>query len=271
MAPLSHDLRVRLARAVDAGGSARQVAARFDVSPSTVVKLMQRVRATGSVEPARIGGYRKPLLAAHEATIRELVAANGSITLAELQGGHHRTWWPGSIALGGLVDAAAARAQAQKKSLRAAEQNRPDVAKARRRWRGFQGFMDPDRFVFLDETGASTNMVRRSGLGAEVRAARRPHPARTLEDDDVRRRPPGVGDRCAAGAQRADERADLPRLCRAVPRAVAVAGRRRGDGQPRGSQGRRRARGDRRCRRQRPLPAALQLRTSTRSRWPSLS
>ena len=34
MAPLFHDLKVRLARAVDAGGSARQVAARFDVSPS---------------------------------------------------------------------------------------------------------------------------------------------------------------------------------------------------------------------------------------------
>lgn len=65
--------------------------------------------------------------------------------------------------MGGLVDAATARAQAQKKSLKAAEQNRPDVAKARRRWRGFQGFMDPDRFVFLDETGASTNMVRRTG------------------------------------------------------------------------------------------------------------
>ena len=85
MAPLSHDLRVRLVRAAAKGGSARQVAARFDVSPSTVVKLMQRVRATGSVEPARIGGYRKPLLTAHEATIRELVAANGSITLAELR------------------------------------------------------------------------------------------------------------------------------------------------------------------------------------------
>ena len=85
MAPLSNDLRVRLVKAVDAGASARQAAARFDVSPSTVVKLMQRVRATGSVEPARIGGYRRPLLSAHEATIRELVAANGSMTLAELR------------------------------------------------------------------------------------------------------------------------------------------------------------------------------------------
>jgi len=47
--------------------------------------------------------------------------------------------------------------------LRAAEQDRPDVARERRRWRVWQRYMDPDRFVFLDETGASTNMVRRYG------------------------------------------------------------------------------------------------------------
>ncbi len=33
----------------------------------------------------------------------------------------------------------------------------------RRRWRVWQRYMDPSRFVFLDETGASTNMVRRYG------------------------------------------------------------------------------------------------------------
>ena len=33
----------------------------------------------------------------------------------------------------------------------------------RRRWRVWQRFMDPARFVFLDETGTSTNMVRRYG------------------------------------------------------------------------------------------------------------
>jgi transposase len=47
--------------------------------------------------------------------------------------------------------------------LRAAEQDRPDVAQDRRRWRVWQRYMDPARFVFLDETGASTNMVRRYG------------------------------------------------------------------------------------------------------------
>src|SRR6185436_20395648 len=57
------------------------------------------------------------------------------------------------------------RPVAQKKSLRAAEQDRPDVARHRQRWRVWQRYMDADRFVFIDETGASTNMVRRSGWG----------------------------------------------------------------------------------------------------------
>jgi transposase len=47
--------------------------------------------------------------------------------------------------------------------LRAAEQDRPDVAAKRRRWRSWQRFMDPARFVFLDETGTATNMTRRYG------------------------------------------------------------------------------------------------------------
>jgi transposase len=47
--------------------------------------------------------------------------------------------------------------------LRAAEQDRPDVAAKRRRWRSWQRFMDASRFVFLDETGTATNMARRYG------------------------------------------------------------------------------------------------------------
>src|SRR5262245_54891110 len=66
-------------------------------------------------------------------------------------------------ALDAAQHAAPAGPQAQKKSLRAAEQDRPDVAAKRRQWRGWQGFMDPTRFVFLDETGTATNMARRYG------------------------------------------------------------------------------------------------------------
>jgi transposase len=84
-APLSQDLRRRLVRAIEGGSSAREAAARFAVSASAAIKLMQRVRRTGSTEPGRIGGYRKPLLDQHEGVVRELTSGRPGITLAELQ------------------------------------------------------------------------------------------------------------------------------------------------------------------------------------------
>ena len=52
---------------------------------------------------------------------------------------------------------------ALKKSLRAAEQQRADVARARRRWMREQGMFDPARLVFIDETSTNTAMVRLRG------------------------------------------------------------------------------------------------------------
>jgi transposase-like protein len=66
-APLSQDLRRRIVQTVAQGSSIRQAAARFEVSPSAAIKLMRRVRATGSTAPARIGGYRRPVLGPHAA------------------------------------------------------------------------------------------------------------------------------------------------------------------------------------------------------------
>ena len=47
--------------------------------------------------------------------------------------------------------------------MRAAEQDRPDVAEARTTWADHQPTLDPDRLVFIDETGTSTNMARLRG------------------------------------------------------------------------------------------------------------
>ena len=82
-APLSQDLRERIARSVEAGSSARAAAERFAVSASAAIKLMQRVRQTGSTAPAKIGGYRRPLLEKHADTLRALVASQPGITLRE--------------------------------------------------------------------------------------------------------------------------------------------------------------------------------------------
>ena len=47
--------------------------------------------------------------------------------------------------------------------MKAAEQDRPDVAKRRFLWRLWQRFMDGTSLVFLDETGANTKMTRLYG------------------------------------------------------------------------------------------------------------
>jgi transposase len=84
-APMSMDLRARIVAAVEGGSSIRQAARRFAVSPSAAIKLMQRVRATGSPAPARYGGHRRPLLEPYQADLERLVKATPDITLAELK------------------------------------------------------------------------------------------------------------------------------------------------------------------------------------------
>jgi hypothetical protein len=61
---------------------------------------------------------------------------------------------------GGFLIAMTSRS---KKSLRAAEQHRADVARARRRWIRQQGYLDTTRLVFIDETAVTINMVRLRG------------------------------------------------------------------------------------------------------------
>src|SRR4051794_24053926 len=63
----------------------------------------------------------------------------------------------------GVARAQAARGDAKKKQIRAAEQDRPDVAAARTAWRAMQRSLDPAKLVFIDETSAATNMAQHYG------------------------------------------------------------------------------------------------------------
>lgn len=84
-APLSDDLRERVVAAVVGGESCRSVAARFGVAVSSAVKWSQRYRATGSVSPAQMGGYRKPVLEPHRAFILKRIAQTPHLTLHGLK------------------------------------------------------------------------------------------------------------------------------------------------------------------------------------------
>jgi transposase len=78
------DLRERVVRAVESGASRRATAAKFEVSISFVVKLMQRWQRCGTLQPDRLGGAKRSALAAHGERVRALVAAD-DLTIAELR------------------------------------------------------------------------------------------------------------------------------------------------------------------------------------------
>ncbi len=82
---ISSDLRERIVRGVEAGHSRRAMAARFEVAPSTAVRIQDRYRATGSVAPARQGrpeGSGK--LGPHREAIIGKVKAEPDITMPDL-------------------------------------------------------------------------------------------------------------------------------------------------------------------------------------------
>ncbi len=81
----SLDLRRRIIAAVAAGALARAAARRFDVSPSSAIKLLQRWRRTGSYAPGQIGGQRKRRLWVYEGWLYDVMARTPDITLSELQ------------------------------------------------------------------------------------------------------------------------------------------------------------------------------------------
>jgi transposase len=78
----------------------------------------------------------------------------------------------------------------EKKVLRASEQDRPDVAEDRRRWREEAPTLDPERLVFIDETWTTTNMTRLRGRAPSgvrlVMAAPRGHWKTTTFDAALR-------------------------------------------------------------------------------------
>lgn len=83
--PLSNDLRERVVAATLGGESCRSVAARFGVAVSSVVKWVQRYRATGSVAPDKMGGHRKRVLEPHRAFIAERMRETPHLTLHKLK------------------------------------------------------------------------------------------------------------------------------------------------------------------------------------------
>ena len=157
MQPLSTDLRERILTAVDNHeGSRRKLAVRFAVAVSTITRLLQLRRQTGSCDPRPHGGGKEPTLDRDGLDrLRRLVQESPDATLEQLRQG---SGVAGSIMIvwRGLKKLDITR---KKKTLHATERDRPDVRKKRRSFRREVKPIEAERLVFVDETGVTTAMT----------------------------------------------------------------------------------------------------------------
>jgi len=159
--PYPGDLRIRVIEFVEAGASRRDAAEHFEVSASSAIRWLQRFHEDGTFEPMPRGGGSSPL-EKYSQQILDLIGEQRDLTLNELVSilrkrriSASRSALSRFFARHGITF--------KKKSLRAEERKRADVARARRRWIREQGWLDTTRLVFIDETAITTNMVRLDG------------------------------------------------------------------------------------------------------------
>ncbi|ACB96859.1 Transposase and inactivated derivatives-like protein [Beijerinckia indica subsp. indica ATCC 9039] len=162
----SRDLRERVVRFVESGQSRHAAAAHFDVSVSFVVNLMKAFMASGRVEAKPRGGRRHAKLDPHRDFLIARITEKADVTMAELAAE--------------LASATGTKAEPaslsrffirngyrfKKKTLLASEQDRPDIKEKREAWvdqRQPRMRLEPQRLVFLDETGTTTKMTRLRG------------------------------------------------------------------------------------------------------------
>jgi transposase len=192
MAAYSMDLRTRVFEDCQAGVAPKEVATKFRVSRSWVNRLVQRHRETGEIGPRPQKVFKKQAFAGQETRLRALVDAPPDQTLAEL-----RETLQSSASLSSLWRALDRLQLTLKKTVHADEQRRPDVAAERRLWREWLPLRDVRQYVFLDECGVTTDLLRRDGRSPRGTRLTDHTPCQPLAD--------AHGDRGAAarGARRA--------------------------------------------------------------------
>src|SRR5215475_14053724 len=160
--PYSDDLRERVVAAIEAGHTRVKVAKLYNMALSTVGGIIKRKRETGSVSPDKFGGYKTFTLEPHTDRVKELVAEQPDSTLAELQVRLAKE--KVKVSQSGISRFLRhINVTFKKKVLHAAEQDRPDVAAARKALRKEQKILDPIQLVFIDETAATSKMTRLYG------------------------------------------------------------------------------------------------------------
>lgn len=164
MRAYSQDLRERVLQTYEAGeGGYGTLARRFRIAETTVYRWVRDNRQSGKRAPKVYRhGFRSVLDEDDGAVLRHLVEERADATLAEYaERFEARTGC--AVSAPSVCRALKRRGLTRKKkTVRAREQQRPDVAAKRTAYQAAMTGLDPARLVFLDESGVQTNMIRRS-------------------------------------------------------------------------------------------------------------
>jgi transposase len=167
MTAYSQDLRERVAAAVERKeGSLRQLALRFCVSLSFIVRLLQLQRQTGSLQPRPHAGGQPPALDDQAIErLRQLIRDQPDLILDELS---QQVGVPCSrMAIWRTLRKL--KITRKKKVLYAQEQQKPEVQQKRLDFAKEVTILSPEQLVFVDESGTTTAMARLYGRAPKGR------------------------------------------------------------------------------------------------------
>ena len=162
--PYSQDLRDRVIDAVRKGAMSRRAAARrYEISESVAIKWLERVERDGSRAPVGHGGHRASKLMPHREFLEVVRSEKSDITLQALC--DRLLSERGVKADTSMMSRFFRRIGVtfKKRPSSRASTGRPHISRHRKRWRTYQGLIDPRRLVFIDETWTKTNMTRLRG------------------------------------------------------------------------------------------------------------
>ena len=158
---LTNEERNRLVDAYKRMGKARILAGAYNVSERTVFRLVSQKNKTGSVELQTSKRGRKPKISENDLQkITETIIEEPDITLQEIIDKLHLSCTVPSLC---RIIRHKLGFTRKKKSLYAAERDKPEVQAKRAEWKEQMPKFNPDQFVFIDESGVNIDMTRLYG------------------------------------------------------------------------------------------------------------